>query len=119
MIEIEGKIYMHFVSIFIDPGACHSYISPVMVEKCSLQKSKHTKPWLVQLDIGTKRNFFEIIKDCLLNLNGLETTTYLNILPSSSYEVLIGMDWLEKYHAILNYLEKAFTYIVISETPIW
>ena len=36
MTEIEGKISMHSISILIDPGASHSYISPIIVEKCKL-----------------------------------------------------------------------------------
>lgn len=35
----------------------------------------------------------------------------LKILPLGSYDVLIGMDWLESHRVILNCLEKYFTCI--------
>ena len=111
MTQIEGKISMHLVSVLIDPGACHSYISPIIIEKCKLQKDKSPKPWLVQLAIGTKIKILESIKGCPLKLNGLETSAYLNILPLGSYDFLIGMDWSEKLHVILNYLKIIFTRI--------
>ena len=33
----------------------------------------------------------------------------LNILPLGSYEMLIGMDWIEKHKVMLNCFEKTFT----------
>ena len=31
-----------------------------------------------------------------INLNGYQTKLNLNILPLGSYDVVVGMDWLEK-----------------------
>jgi hypothetical protein len=55
VVEIEGRISNHLVSVLIDPGSNLSYIAPKVVDKCKLQTQKHTKPWLVQLATGTKR----------------------------------------------------------------
>ena len=55
MVEIEGKILNTYISILIDPGAFHSYVSPKIVDVCKLGKVKHDKPWMVQLAIGTKQ----------------------------------------------------------------
>ena len=38
-----------------------------------------------------------------------ETQIKLNVLPLGSYDVLIGIDWLEKHQVILNYFKKTFT----------
>ena len=64
VVEIEGMISNHLVSILIDPGSKLSYIAPKVVEKCKLQPQKQTKPWLVQLAIGTKRKVVEVIPAC-------------------------------------------------------
>ena len=42
-------------------------------------------------------------------MNGLKTRVDLNLITMGSYDFLIGMDWLEKNHAILDYYNKAFT----------
>jgi hypothetical protein len=42
-------------------------------------------------------------------MKGLSTKAKLNILPLGSYECIIGMDWLEQHHAILDCHSKAFT----------
>jgi hypothetical protein len=47
VVEIEGMISNHLVSILIDPGSNLSYIAPKTVDKCKLQPHKPTKPWLV------------------------------------------------------------------------
>jgi hypothetical protein len=44
-----------------------------------------------------------------MDVNGLNTRADLNILPLGSYDCLIGMDWLDQHHAILDYHNKEFT----------
>jgi hypothetical protein len=39
----------------------------------------------------------------------LSTKVELNILPLGSHDCLIGMDWLDKHHALLDYHNKKFT----------
>ena len=55
VVEMEGVISNHLVSILIDPDSNLSYVSPQTVDKCKFQQVKHVKSWLVQLAIGTKR----------------------------------------------------------------
>ena len=86
------------ISILIDPDACQSYVSPKIVDECKLGKVKHDKPWLVQLSTGMKRKVSEFVKECEVNLN---------ILPLGSYNVLIGMDWLEQHHVMIDCLHKS------------
>ena len=42
-------------------------------------------------------------------MNELNTHADLNILPLGSYDLLIGMDWLEKHRVIPNYYDQTFT----------
>jgi hypothetical protein len=63
----------------------------------------------VQLAIGARRNINEMVKSCLMDMNGLNTKSDLNILPLGSYDCLIGMDWLDQHHALLEYHNKSFT----------
>jgi hypothetical protein len=55
VVEMEGMISNHIVSILINHGSNLSYVSPQIVEKCNLEQVKHVKSWLVKLDTGTKR----------------------------------------------------------------
>jgi hypothetical protein len=44
-----------------------------------------------------------------MNMNGLNTSVDLKIIPLVSYDFLIGMDWLDQHHAILDCYNKEFT----------
>jgi hypothetical protein len=109
MIEVEGMINNQTIAILIDSEDSHSYIDPKMVESLQFPRSKNGKSWLVQLATGARRKFNEMVKSCLIDMNGLKTKAYLNILNLGSYEYLIGMDWLEQHHTLLDYHNKPFT----------
>ena len=72
------------------------------------KKVNHKKSWLVQLSTGTKRKVSEVVEKCPLVMNGLVTWVDLNVLPLGSYDVLIGMDWLEAHKVKLDYYSKTF-----------
>ena len=108
MVEVKGEIVEHNVSVLIDPGSTHSYITPGLVEIGILKKSKHRRTWLVQLATGTKKKVSEVVRKCPFVMDGLVTCANLNVLPLGSYDVLIGMDWLEAHRAKLICYNKTF-----------
>jgi hypothetical protein len=67
---------------------------------------KLNKSWLVQLAIGAKRKINELVKYCLIDMNGLNIKVYVNIIPLGSYDYLIEMDWLDKHHVVLDCYNK-------------
>jgi hypothetical protein len=108
MIEVEGMINNKTIAILIHSGAIHSYIDPKMVESLQFPRSKHGKSWLVQLAIGARRKVNEMVNPCLMDMNGMNTKAHLNIFPLGSYDCLIGMDWLDQHHALLDCHKKSF-----------
>jgi len=106
MIEVEGKVTNQPVVILFDLGEIHSFIDPKIVDRFHLMKSKFGRSWLVQLVTRTKRRINKVIRGCLIDLNGVNTNLDLNIIPLGSYNILIGVHWLDKHHAILYYHNK-------------
>ena len=52
-------------------------------------------------------------------MDHFETVTFkLNVLPLGSYDLLIGMDWLEQHRVILNCYDKTFTCLNNDEKPV-
>ena len=47
VVEVEGEIAKQTVSVLIEPRSTHSYITPRLVEMCTLKKSNHRTSWLV------------------------------------------------------------------------
>jgi hypothetical protein len=118
MIEVEGTINNRPLVILIDSGASHSYIDPGVVESLHLTRSKHEKSWLVKLATGTKRKVTELVKSCSVDMKGISTKAELNILPLGSYDFLIGMDWLDQHHALLDCRNKRFTCLNEEGNPV-
>ena len=50
----------------------------------------------------------EVVEKCPLVMNGLVTCVDMNVLPLGSYDVLIGMDWLESHRVKFDYYNKTF-----------
>jgi hypothetical protein len=110
VVEIEGKINDTRIFVIIDPRATLSYITPDVVDSNKLKKLKHEKSWLVQLAKGTKRKVVDSIFYLEFSLDGQKIRTNLNILPLGSYDMIIGMDWLEQHKSILDCYTKILSY---------
>jgi hypothetical protein len=50
-------------------------------------------------------------KACPMEMNWLCTKYYLNIIPLGAYDFLIGMDWLDQHHVILDYYNETFIFL--------
>jgi hypothetical protein len=111
MIEVEGKIINHPIFILIDSRESHCYIDPKIVDILHLEKCKLGKSSLVLLATGTKRRIHDMVRSCSISLNGVNTSVDMNIIPLGSYDILIGMDWLDKHHVVLDCHSKKFTCI--------
>jgi hypothetical protein len=109
MIEVEGKVINQPVSILIDLRASHCYIDPKIGDRLHLDKIKLEKSRLVQLVTRTKRRINEVVRSCFINLNGVSTNADMNIIPLGFYDILIGMDWLDQHHVVLDCHSKTFT----------
>jgi hypothetical protein len=96
------------ISILIDSGASHNYIDPKGVDIFHLKISKLEKSSLVKLATGTKIRINENVKDCPKNMNGVSTNVDMNIIPLTYFDILIGMDCLEKHHVVLDFHNKKF-----------
>ena len=81
----------------VDPGASLSYVNPRIVEIYKLKSQKFKNPWLVQLATRAKRKFSAKIPNCTLEIGTKQLNVELNVLPLGSYDVILGMDWLERH----------------------
>jgi len=91
---MDNKIFDQVVSIFIEPGSNNSYVSCDLVDKCGLNKEVQAKSWLVQLDTGTKKRVYHLVRYCAFELNSMPTLAHLNVLSLGSYSMLLDMEWL-------------------------
>lgn len=76
---MDGKLCDQVFSILVDPGSNYIYVSPHPVYMCGLNKEVHSKSWLVKLDIGINKRVYHWIRACAFKLNGMPTSTHLNV----------------------------------------
>jgi hypothetical protein len=87
------------------------FIDYKIVDRLHLEKSKLEKSSSVQLATRTKRRINEMVIGCPISLNRVNNNVDLNIMPLGSYDIIIGMDWLDKHHIVLDCHNKTFTCI--------
>ena len=63
---------------------------------------------VISASTRTKRKVSEVVEKCPLVMNGLITCVDMNVLPLGSYDILIGMDWLEAHRVKLDCHNKTF-----------
>ena len=77
-----------------------------------LNKYGSLKSSLVQLDTGEKIKVIDFIAICEVKIQDHVTKINLNIFPLGSYDMIISMDWLERYKVVLNCFDKTLSYVV-------
>ena len=60
----------------------------------------------VSLPSGDMITTDQILRSCLISIDGRELYVDLVVLDMSDYEVILGMDWLSKYHATIDCKKK-------------
>jgi hypothetical protein len=106
ILGIRVDFCLSFRMLWFTP--CHREIF-LVTDRFHLKKSNLEKSSFVQLATRTKRRINETIKDFPINMNGVNTNPNMNIIPLESYDILIGMDWLEKHHIVLDFHNNTFT----------
>jgi hypothetical protein len=87
----------------IDLGATKSFLFGATLKKGTKVKAiEHDYFSFVEMASGAKQKVREKVTGCTLNLGEFFTRVNLCIMILGSYDVVIGMDWLESHEAILN-----------------
>ena len=66
----------------------------------------------MHLGIGTKKRVNHWARAFPFELNGMFTSTHLNVVPLDSYNTLLGMDWLFTHRTKVNCYENSIEFLV-------
>ena len=86
----------------IDPGATESFISGAALKRIKVKAVEQDEFGFIEMASGAKQKVGGKVADCILNLGEFFTRANLYVMILGSYDVLIGMDWLESHEVILN-----------------
>ncbi|GJV03589.1 putative reverse transcriptase domain-containing protein [Tanacetum coccineum] len=95
-----------YASILFDTGADRSFVSTTFSSLIDITPTTLDHYYDVKLADGKIIGINTIIRGCTLNF--LDHPFNINLMPVElgSFDVIVGMDWLAKYHAIIDCAEK-------------
>ncbi|GKE81049.1 putative reverse transcriptase domain-containing protein [Tanacetum coccineum] len=108
----------HYASIIFDTGADRSFVSNTFSSLTDITPTTFDHYYDVELADGKIIRINTIIRGCMLNF--LNHPFNINLIPIEldSFDIIIGMDWLSKYHALIDYAEKIVRIPWVNETLI-
>ncbi|GJZ39334.1 putative reverse transcriptase domain-containing protein [Tanacetum coccineum] len=95
-----------YASMLFDSGADRSSVSTTFSALFDVAPSTLDTSYAVELTDGRISETNVVLRGCTLGLLGHSFDIDLMPVELGSFDVIIGMDWLAKYHALIVYDEK-------------
>ncbi|GKE61373.1 putative reverse transcriptase domain-containing protein [Tanacetum coccineum] len=95
-----------YASMLFDSGTDMSFVSSTFSALLDVAPSTLDTSYAVELDDGRISETNVVLRGCTLGLLGHPFDIDLMPIELGSFDVIIGMDWLAKYHALIIYDEK-------------
>ena len=92
--RLQGQVGKHSVIILIDSGSTSNFISQQLADQ--LQYKESAMP-LAKVSVagGGTIECSKFLSEVTWYTQGHKFTTDLKVLPLTSYDIILGMDWLE------------------------
>ncbi|XP_070035584.1 uncharacterized protein [Nicotiana tomentosiformis] len=103
-------------SILFDPGSTYSYVSSLFSHFMGVPREPLGDPVYVSTPVSDSVVVDRIYWSYIVTYCGYETRADLLLLDMTDFEVVLGMDWLSLYHAILDCHAKTI-FLVMPELP--
>ncbi|GJV61254.1 reverse transcriptase domain-containing protein [Tanacetum coccineum] len=108
----------HLVRVLFDSGADRSFISLSLASKLNIPSITIDTLYNIEMADGNLVSTNTIIKGCTLTLLNQPFEIDLMPIKLGSFDVVIGMEWLSKYHAKILCDDKVVHIPIDSETLI-
>ena len=105
---VSGKLLVsdHEAYALIDPGSTHSFISRCFASHLHT----HLEPLGFELSVTTPLGDMimvnSIYRDCVIQVKTARLYADLILMPFRDFDIILGMDWLTRHHAIVNCFTK-------------
>jgi hypothetical protein len=99
---MTGTVVDQTLSVLIDPSATESFISGATLKRIKVKAVEQDEFSFIEMAWRAKQKVGGKATGCALNLGEFFTRANFYVMILGSYDVIIGMDWLELHEAILN-----------------
>ncbi|XP_070032512.1 uncharacterized protein [Nicotiana tomentosiformis] len=104
------------VSILFDLGSTYSYVSSLFDHFLGVPRESLGALVYVSTPVGDSVIVDQIYRSYIITFYGYKTRADLLLLDLTDFEIILGMDWVSPYHAILDCHAKTVT-LAIPELP--
>jgi hypothetical protein len=106
VLETTGIVSDQTLSILIDLGATESFIFGATLKRVKVKAVEQDDFSFVEMASRAKQKVGGKVTGYVLNLGEFVTKADLYVTILGSYDVVIGIGWLESHEPILNYKMK-------------
>ena len=92
--------------MLLDPGATHSFVSPSFALRLGVQPARLKTPLSVTTPLNDAFEADIYFPSCPISVVGRDLLADLILLDVMEFKVILGMDWLARHYAILDFREK-------------
>ena len=104
--------------ILIDPGATHSFNSMGFISNVNVESQPIDCSIVVSLPTGDSRLAESVYMDSRVIIGGQEFLVDLILLDIHDFDVILGMDWLSRHHAIVDCYRKEVRFYRLGQTVV-
>ena len=93
-------------------GATHSFVASQFA--CDLQQPLELLPYIlvVTISVGKRVACYNYYPQCSVQIGELQMPADLIVFGMHDFDIVLGMDWLTKYRACVDYFHKTITFKV-------
>ncbi|XP_070058057.1 uncharacterized protein [Nicotiana tomentosiformis] len=104
------------VSVLFDPGSTYTYVSYLLAHFLGVTHESLGTPVYVSTPVGDYVVVDQIYRSCIVTFCGYETREDFLLLDITDFEIILGLNYLSPYHAILDCHAKTVT-LAMPEFP--
>ncbi|GKE35248.1 putative reverse transcriptase domain-containing protein [Tanacetum coccineum] len=106
----------HCASILFDTGADRSFVSTIFSTLIDIIHTTLDHGYDVELANGRITGVNTVLQGCTVNF--LNHPFHIDLMPveMGSFNVIIGMDWLTKYYAVIDCAKKIVPHVTVKKT---
>ena len=113
-----GRYYLGLLfdaRVLLDPGATHSFVSPVFALKSGWQASRMVIPLSVATPLSDSLDSDIFFPNCPVLIRDRELPVDLVLLDVMDFDVILGMDWLSQHYAVVDCQSKEVIFRIPDE----
>ena len=101
-------------NVLIDTGASHSFVSAAFASVLELELAQLASPICVVSPLGGELILKQGVRGCDIEVADYRLPFPFVVMPMKGFDVILGMDWLSSYRAVIDCYYQRVTVCTLS-----